>query len=224
MLCLADAEDGLTIMENDFSSNVEDGDSHQSLEGNADDIGDPPPPSARDFVRPLQGGSTDPCDIRFLANMTIVTHAQLLQLLGHADLQRLFTNHDTARAGSFGPDDDADVDLDDGYGGFGALRRPRLKGAKTKPPPVPSEEGRELMNSGLFGTSTHYQNPPGVKAQLARSLLSRELGIDRTNPVTTNKLLSHVYSGPGFFLSTTALANATPDSHTILSCRHDNPL
>lgn len=129
---------------------------------------------------------------RPLADKDTVSRNQLMQLLGHAGLQRLYTNHNTTNTGLFGADDEEDVDLDDGYGGFGARRRRRPRGAKTKPPSVPSEEGRKLMNSGSFGISTHYQNRPRIKTRLARSLMSRELGIDGGNSVTTNKLLSHV--------------------------------
>lgn len=118
-----------------------------------------------------------------------------MQLLGHAGLQRLFTNHDTTHTGPFGPDDE-DLDLDDGYGGFGLRRRQRPQGAKTKPPPVPSEEGRKLMDSGSFGTSIPSHIRGRMKTRLTTSLMSRELGIDGVNPVTTNKLLSHVIHQP----------------------------
>lgn len=121
-----------------------------------------------------------------------------MQLLGHAGLQRLFTNHNTAHSESFGPDDE-DTDLDNAYGGFGNRRRSRPRGAKTKPPSVPSEEGRKLMESGTFGTSIHSQIRPKIKTQLARSLMSRELGIDRVNSVTTNRLLSHVFLPSSYF-------------------------
>lgn len=121
-----------------------------------------------------------------------------MQLLGHAGLQRLFTIHQPTNTGVVGPDDDDydddddDVDINDGYGGMGARRRQRLKRGKTKPPPVPSEAGRELMDSGSFGTSNRYQIHSRTKTRLARSLMNRELGIGRLNPVTINKLLSQV--------------------------------
>ena len=154
--------------------------------------GDPLPRPAHTTGGRFHGGYTDVFFTRTSANYVTVSHRQLMQLLGHAGLQRLFTNHNAADAGLFGPDDE-DVDLDDGYGGFGVRRRQRPRGAKTKPPPVPSEEGRNLMESGLFGTSIHSQVRPRTKTRLARSLMSRELGVDRINSVTTNKLLSHVY-------------------------------
>lgn len=43
-------------------------------------------------------------------------------------------------------------------------------------PKVPSERGRELMNSGTFGASD-LSSPLGKKKQLARRILDRELGI-----------------------------------------------
>lgn len=171
--------------------NVEGDDLQQSAVFDVLSAGDPSPQPARTTGGQFHGGSTDICFTRTLANYITVSHTQLMQLLGHAGLQRLFTNHNMAHAGPFGPDDE-DMDLDDGYGGFGVRRRQRPRGAKSKPPPVPSEEGRKLMESGSFGTSVHSQIRPKMKGRLARSLMSRELGVDRVNSVTTNKLLSHV--------------------------------
>lgn len=43
-------------------------------------------------------------------------------------------------------------------------------------PKVPSERGRELMNSGTFGAND-VSSPLGKKKQIARRILDRELGI-----------------------------------------------
>ena len=182
--------------------------------------GDPASRPAHTTGGQFHGRFTDIWFTRALADWVTVSHTQLMQLLGHAGLQRLFTNHNTAHAGSFGPDDE-DMDLDDGYGGFGIRRRLRPRGAKTKPPSVPSEEGRKLMESGTFGTSIHSQIRPKLKTQLARSLMSRELGVDRVNSVTTNKLLSHV-SRPVSFMS--ASANVSSGFYTVFTRRYNNPL
>jgi WD repeat-containing protein 23 len=202
-----DAEDGLTGVEIDFSFNDEGGGSQQgaSIEG-------------------TETGDQSPTPPRATATRIQVSHAQLMHLLGHAGLHRLFTNHHTANPGRSDPDDDdEDVDLDDGYGGFGARRRQRPKGTKTKPPPIPSEEGRKLMNSGSFGTSNHYQRRPRTKIQLATSLMSRELGIHRRDAIRTTKLLSHVIYHL-FRIMIPASVNARPGPHTVLNCRHHNSL
>lgn len=185
----ADAEDGLAGAEIDFSFDVEGDDSQQSPV--SDGLpGNPTPRPAHATGGQFHRKSIDIRFTRAQTNYLTVSRTQLMQLIGHAGLQSLFTNHNTAHAEAFGPDDE-DTDLDDGYGGFGN-RRPRPRGAKTKPPSVPSEEGRKLMDSGTFGTSISSQISPKMKTQLARSLMSRELGVGRVNSVTTNKLLSHV--------------------------------
>lgn len=59
-------------------------------------------------------------------------------------------------------------------------------------PKVPSEAGRELMDSGLFGTNPSASEPRAKKA-LARRILDRELGI--SNPSESrrnNKLIVQV--------------------------------
>ena len=192
MLHLTDAEDGLAGVDIDFSFAVEEDDLQQSAAVDATETDDRLPHPAQTTGARFHGESRNKPLTRPLANTIIVSHDQLMQLLGHAGLQRLYTNHNTTHTGRFGPDDEEDVDLDDGYGVFGARRRRRPRGPKTKPPHVPSEEGRKLMDSGSFGISTPYLDRPRMKTRLAGSLMSRELGINGVNSVATNKLLSHV--------------------------------
>ncbi|GAP90185.1 putative wd repeat protein [Rosellinia necatrix] len=66
-------------------------------------------------------------------------------------------------------------DDDDGGGRWG----PRLRGRRpldpNRFPKVPSDEGRELMNSGTFGAND-ISSPLRKRKQLARRILERELG------------------------------------------------
>ena len=90
-------------------------------------------------------------------------------------------------------DDDDDDGLDGGYGFLGARLRRRSKQPKSKPPPVPSEEGRKLMDSGLFGSKENYQDVlKKRKPQLHRRLMARELGIDAVQSKRENKMISQV--------------------------------
>ena len=117
-----------------------------------------------------------------------MTRAQILQLLGQAGLRRLLTQHGTGGLISLGGDDENDDDDDDDEGDehslqnvFGRMRRRRRrpKGSSAQLPPVPNPEGQKLMDSGTFGSNTHYQDLLRKRKQkVARKLLSRELGID----------------------------------------------
>ncbi|KAJ8120487.1 hypothetical protein O1611_g10355 [Lasiodiplodia mahajangana] len=70
-------------------------------------------------------------------------------------------------------DDDAD---DDDGGRWGTRLRRRPRPDKTRFPKVPSDKGRELMNSGTFG-AIDVSSPLRKKKQLARRILDREMGI-----------------------------------------------
>ncbi|KAI0894159.1 WD40 repeat-like protein [Annulohypoxylon nitens] len=70
----------------------------------------------------------------------------------------------------FGEDEDEDDDLRFGY------RRRRRGLDPDRFPKVPSEKGRELMDSGNFGVNDIY-TPIKSKKLLARRILDRELGI-----------------------------------------------
>ena len=63
-------------------------------------------------------------------------------------------------------------------------------------PKVPSQAGRELMDSGLFGASPHVSGG-GTKKAFSRRVLDRELGI--SNPAESrrnHKLLLQVRISP----------------------------
>ena len=132
---------------------------------------------------------------------------QILQLLGHAGLRRIFANHGGATFGLANLDEDDD-EVDDGMeGGYGSMvgrRRRKRKTSKVEFPKVPSEVGRELMDSGLFGSNEYYRDVLRRKKQkLARKILSRELGLDIVQDRRGNKLLSQVsesHSGSSLFI------------------------
>ena len=128
--------------------------------------------------------------------MVLVSRNQILQLLGHAGLRRLFASHGTGGLRAVELDDD-DEDDDDGLEGVYGIRagrwRRRSKPPKSKPPPVPSEEGRKLMNSGIFGSNDYYQDLlKKRKPQLHRRLMARELGTHAALSKRDNRMIAQV--------------------------------
>ena len=116
-----------------------------------------------------------------------------MQLLGHAGLRRIFANH---RAGGSGitlqPDDGNEI-LDDGFGGLSTRRRRRARVSSKKLPPVPSEEGKKLMDGGVFGSNEYYRDTTRKQSsRLARKLMSRELGTVRGQSTRTASTISQV--------------------------------
>ncbi|KAI1419058.1 WD40-repeat-containing domain protein [Xylaria sp. FL1777] len=92
----------------------------------------------------------------------LVSQRELLNLLRGRNLGILLN----------GNEDDDDEDFDDWTH---RLRRRRPLDPN-RFPKVPSEKGRELMNSGTFGAND-ISSPFSKKKQLARRILDRELGI-----------------------------------------------
>ena len=99
-----------------------------------------------------------------------------MQLLGHTGLRQLLARH---RFSGFDPSflAEDDVEACESWG------RTRAKRAKSKRfPPVPSEEGRRLMDGGDFGRSQSYKDTMRKrKPSLARNLMNRETGLDAQN-------------------------------------------
>ena len=127
----------------------------------------------------------------------LVSRNQILQLLGHAGLRRIFASHGGATFGLANLDEDDDEEEDDsmegGYGSMVGRRRRKRKASKVEFPKVPSEVGRELMDSGNFGSNEYYQDILRRKKQKpSRRILSRELGLDAIQDRRGNKLLSQV--------------------------------
>ena len=118
-----------------------------------------------------------------------------MQLLGRAGLRRVFANHRNGESGMIldlsGEDDN---DAENGYGGLcNRRRRRRSKSSKPQLPPVPSEEGKKLMDGGVFGSSEYYGDDLRKRSnKLARKLLSRELCADHIDLARTTSAISQV--------------------------------
>jgi len=112
----------------------------------------------------------------------IIGQRRLMQLIQNSGVERLL------RLGA-GPYDDSDED-DDDYQEEEEEFAPRWRRyRRRKPDPnrfpkVPSDEGTELMNSGVFGSSEAYtvtsndRGSIGKKKKLAMRILDRELAIE----------------------------------------------
>jgi WD repeat-containing protein 23 len=107
----------------------------------------------------------------------IVTSAQILQLLGANGLRRILQQHGLLGA-TLGADDEDDDEVYGAYGGHRFRRRRRNRPAGDVFPKVPSDNGTELMNSGLYGSNPYYVDVlKQRKKRLATKLMWRELGI-----------------------------------------------
>lgn len=105
-----------------------------------------------------------------------MTTGQLLALLRGEDLGHIL----------FG-----DVDDDEEY--MSSRRRRRAQLDPNRFPKVPSDEGTQLMNSGIFGSS---DREIGSRKQLARRILDRELGLgDRISRKINQDIIAQV-GGP----------------------------
>lgn len=120
-----------------------------------------------------------------------ITRDQIMQLLGHAGLGRIFASDFTSRGTRRGnlrvvrdEEDEEEEESEESDPGTGydpvapkrilRKRRPRGRAAFD---PVPSERGQDLMNSGNFGSNPRSENSIKRKKKLARDILRRELGL-----------------------------------------------
>jgi WD repeat-containing protein 23 len=117
-----------------------------------------------------------------------ITREQIMQLLGHAGLGRIFASDLTPRGARRRnlrtvPEDDDDEEEDSDPGtGYDAVgpgrtsrnRRPRGRAAFDK---VPSEQGTELMNAGSFGSTPRSEDTIKRKKRLAYDIMRRSLGL-----------------------------------------------
>jgi len=95
-----------------------------------------------------------------------------MRLLGDAGFGRLFAS--TYRPHYSDDDDEDESEPDTGYGGVARKRRGRGRAAFQK---VPSDEGRELMNTGTFGSCDRPQSTIKRRKLLASRILDRELAL-----------------------------------------------
>ena len=112
-----------------------------------------------------------------------ITRDQIMQLLGHAGLGRIFTSDFTTRAAArrvrVDEDDEEESDPGTGYDAIGprSSRRARRARGEALYEKVPSERGQELMNGGLFGSNARQEDTLKRKKRLAYNILQRELGL-----------------------------------------------
>lgn len=90
-----------------------------------------------------------------------------------------------------------DTDSDDeeqigGYGGFAPRRRRKRIPSSERFPKIPSEAGKALMSSGVYGSSPHFTDTRRSRKQsLSEKLMYRRLGIcARSSTQRDNRLLT----------------------------------
>ncbi|KAF2254724.1 WD40 repeat-like protein [Trematosphaeria pertusa] len=111
-----------------------------------------------------------------------ITRDQIMQLLGHAGLGRIFASGAAYRAArrrtlrfAEGDEDEDDSEPGTGYDPVGP-RRKRGRGSAAFQK-VPSDEGRELMNGGIFGSNDRPEDSIKRRKTLAHHIMRRELGL-----------------------------------------------
>ncbi|KAF1941516.1 WD repeat-containing protein-like protein 23 [Clathrospora elynae] len=107
-----------------------------------------------------------------------ITRDQIMQLLGHAGLGRIFASDFTPRYSARrqridGEEGEEERDSDPSRTS-GRTRRPRGRAAFEK---VPSEQGTELMQTGNFGSNLRTEDTIKRKKRLAYNIMRRELGM-----------------------------------------------
>ena len=120
-----------------------------------------------------------------------VTRSQLLRFVRNRGvLEGLFGN-----AADNNDEEEEDEDEDDDYPYRGIRRRRRRGGLKPSPfPKIPSETGRELMESGKFGTNERLDGTYTRNRKLGTRIMQRELGMASPGKErSANRLASQVY-------------------------------
>ncbi|KAH7078425.1 WD40-repeat-containing domain protein [Paraphoma chrysanthemicola] len=154
-------------------------------DGNEDDDDEEDDPDTRED----EAGEDDEADASNIGDgvrrPVYITRDQIMQLLGHAGLGRIFASDFTPRRRNLravpedDDDDDYESDQDTGYDPVGPRRtlrsrQPRGRAAFDK---VPSERGKELMNTGAFGSSARSEDTIKRKKRLAYNIMRRSLGL-----------------------------------------------
>lgn len=114
-------------------------------------------------------------NLLLILGFTVIRQRRLMQLLRNSEVGRLFrlTEDD------FDDDDDNDGDFNPRW-----RRTRRHRPDPNRFPKIPSDEGTELMNSGIFGSNEAHtvtsndRNSIGKKKKLALRILDRELAIE----------------------------------------------
>ncbi len=131
------------------------------------------------------------------ADAVAVTSAQLLEILRtNAPFRQLLTRGVfSGRAANTSVDDEEDDDGEARNGRFGSRRRRKPQNCENKYPRIPSDEGRELMRSGIYGSRDHFGDISRKrKRNISERLMWRRLGDDaRGSYRRANRLISQVY-------------------------------
>ncbi|KAF1354502.1 WD40 repeat-like protein [Lizonia empirigonia] len=108
-----------------------------------------------------------------------ITRDQIMQLLGHAGLGRIFASDFTARSARRHEEEGDDSDTGTGYDAVvpRSSRRQRRARGEALYEKVPSERGQELMNGGIFGSNKRQEDTVKRKKRLAYNIMRRELGL-----------------------------------------------
>lgn len=155
-----------------------------------------------------------------------IVPAQIMQLLGHAGLRQLLAQHGSDGTGiAIDAADDDDDDAEDGYGGLGARRkRRRPKRGKNELPPIPSIQGRALMDDGTFGAREYYRDTLRKRrTSLAGKLMSRETGVGGVPSKMPTKALSQVGT-LSIRLDKPAMQLIFSGHDPIIKCGHNHSL
>ncbi|CAI6335623.1 unnamed protein product [Periconia digitata] len=107
-----------------------------------------------------------------------ISSEQIVQLLGNTGLRQLLATGGL-RLGARRPvriQDDDDEEGGTGYDPVGPRTRRRRGGGRAAFQKVPSDEGRELMNTGIFGSNDRPRDSIKRRKRLAYDVMSRELG------------------------------------------------
>lgn len=112
-----------------------------------------------------------------------ITRDQIMQLLGHAGLGRIFASDYTPRGARrrnrvVQDEEEDEIEGDDpGTGYDGRTLRSRRPRGRTAFEKVPSDQGTELMNAGTFGSNPRSEDTIKRKKRLAYNIMRRELGL-----------------------------------------------
>jgi WD repeat-containing protein 23 len=115
--------------------------------------------------------------------LAMITREQMVQLLGHAGLARIFPAGFVPRSGLRRrrlDEEEEGSDPGTGYDPIGSARASsRRRGPRGRDlfEKVPSEQGQELMQGGNFGTNPRSEDTLKRKKRLAYDIMRRELGI-----------------------------------------------
>lgn len=106
----------------------------------------------------------------------IVTTTQLFRFLGTNGLRRMLQSQGILRTQQF--DEESDEEIGYTFGSHGLRRRRRQRPSGDLYPKVPSDAGRELMASGIYGNNPYYVDKlKHRRRKLATKLMWREMGI-----------------------------------------------